>query len=96
MRRSKEIGKNIFVNLDDEGLNKVDEFLSKYGIKIYWLLSDGVMFEFPDEIITKNYPGDLSFYDSKTNSLILTYLENFDYLEFLVDDKVVYSVPITE
>lgn len=96
MRRTNEIGKNIYPKLTVD-LDEVDKFLNTYGIKIYWLLEDGIMFEYPDTMITKNYPGDISFYAAETNSLILTYIENFGCLEFLIDgERVVYSIPIIE
>ena len=99
MKRTDRIGKNVYIDFSMasfETLDKVDKFLEKYKIKIYWLLEDGVIFDYPDNIIVKNYPGDISFFDSATNNLILTYIENFGCVEFLIDDEVVLSVPILD
>lgn len=96
MKLTDKIGHDIFINFDsdEEGLNK---FLSRYGIEIIWLFEDGVRFRYPDDLITKDYPGNLSFYDPTTNSLILTYLENFGALEFIdADENLLYSIELNE
>ena len=89
----KKVLKNIFVKFEVD-LDEVDKFLNRFGIKIDWLLEDGIMFEYPETIMTKDYPGDLSFYDSSSGALILTLLENFGALEFLnSSEEVIFTIP---
>ena len=97
MKNTDNIGNNIFIKFDTN-LDEIDNFLmSRFGIVIHWLFENGVYFEYPDTLITKKYPGDISFYESSTGMLVLTYLENFGALEFLNGkEEVILSIPLEE
>lgn len=72
-----KLGRNIYPDIE---LSEVDKFLFQYGIKMGFLFDDGVEFFIPDHIMTKNYPGDLSFYREGFNNPDLIFvisLENY-------------------
>lgn len=92
MKTDVTIGKNIFPSFEDILPQKVNEILEKYGVSVQFLFEDGVRFSYDsDRLNIEHYPGDLSFYDSKTNSRLLTFLENIDELQFYGDDE---DIPI--
>ena len=94
---TRNIGKNIFIEMSDESFNRVDEFLNKYGIKILWLFEDGVQFDYPPTLSVRYDPGDCTFIDTATGAIVLTYVENFGVLEFLdSSQEVIFSVNIIE
>lgn len=96
MQKTRNIGKNIFIDMNED-LDEIDKFFDRYGIKFIMLFEDGVVFEYPDTLQVRYDPGDCSFVDSATGALILTYLENFGALEFLnSDEEVIFSIKLNE
>lgn len=94
MNRTQNIGRDVFFTLDAD-IEKAESFLwEKFKIKIIWLLEDGIAFDYPETLKTKNYPGDIGFYDVETDGLILIFIQNFNCLEFLnAEEEVILSIP---
>lgn len=87
------VGRNIYPDID---LSEVDKFLGRYGIKMGFLFDDGVEFSVPSHIITKNYPGDLSFYREGYSNPELVFIISFGELVFLegITEKELFKIPI--
>ena len=88
-----KLGRNIYPDIE---LSEVDKFLFQYGIKMGFLFDDGVEFFIPDHIMTKNYPGDLSFYREGFNNPDLIFVISFGELLFLDGGyrKKLFKIPI--
>jgi len=65
------------------------EELKKLGIQIKFLLSDGVEIRYDSDQYDAGLirPDSIEFYDPKTRSLILSYVENFGNIEFYRDQE---------
>ena len=86
--------KEVFISPKAD-LDEIDEFFSKFNIKVFWLLKDGILFEYPDSMNIYNYPGDFSFYDSMSNLIVLTIVINFYKIEVLDrEQEILTSIPI--
>lgn len=88
-----KLGKNIYPDVE---LSEVDKFLEQYGIKMGFLFDDGIEFSVPDHIITRNYPGDLSFYRENCLEPELIFIISFNELLFLegITEKELFKIPI--
>lgn len=56
--------------------------LKKFDIDLKFLLDDGIEFTYPETLEPWECPGNLSFFDAKTKSRVLTYVENFGKIQF--------------
>lgn len=101
MKQSKIIGKSIFPDFEQLTPDLISFNLKEYGVSMEFLFDDGVEFSWDDSILkAKNYPGDISFYsvggDGK-EILVLTYIENWDYLMFEnASGETILTIPIYE
>lgn len=89
-----KVGKNIYPDVD---LKDVSKFLGPYGIKMNFLFDDGVEFIMNDDITTKNFPGDLSFYKNGETNPFLIFAISFGNLIFfdgLLTEKELFLIPI--
>ena len=88
MIKEIKLGKNIFPSFDDILPKDINEKLKRFGVSVQFLFDDGISFSYDsDTIDIKHFPGDLSFFDSKSGSRLLTYVENIDDLEFYSEDE---------
>ena len=87
-------GKNIWPDVD--GPKDVNRFLEKYGIKLSFLLYDGVGFELSDNVEVYDISsGSCYFRDTRTKDILLHYYEDFGELVFDgMNEK--FTVPILE
>lgn len=72
--RKVRVGKNIYPDFDDLGWKEV---LKKYGIEVNFLLDDGVVLSYPENLEPFECPGDVSFYEARDKTRVLTWCENF-------------------
>ena len=88
-------GKNIWPDAD--GPNEVNKFLKKYGVKLSFLLDDGVEFEIISESVEVNLVSNDSCYfiDSTTKSILIHYYESFGELVFESNTEK-FTIPILE
>lgn len=87
------IGKNIFPDLTEEILSKIEsKLVKKYKINIYFLFEDGIEFHYPDSYEIKSFPGDISFWEIEP---VVSYVENLNSLDFFYayDDDPFLSIP---
>ena len=88
MIKELKIGKNIFPSFDDILPKDINEKLKRFGVSVEFLFEDGISLSYDSENLdVKYFPGDVSFFDSKTGSRLLTFIENIDELQFYSDDE---------
>lgn len=89
------VGSDIFPELTDEIIDNVNNFLKKYNIDINYLFEDGISFLIKDNSIikeTKNYPGNLGFYD-KSGNLIFYFVDSISSFYFKdPEDNIILQV----
>ncbi len=93
--RKIRVGKNIYPDFDDLNWKKV---LGTFGIEVNFLLDDGVVLEYPENLEPFPCPGDVSFYDTRTKSRILTWCENFGEIEITgpKDEEIIATIKILD
>lgn len=77
-QRKVRVGKNIYPDFDDLDWK---EKLGRFGIGVNFLLDDGVVLSYPENLEPFPSPGDVSFYDTRTKQRVLTWCENFGQIE---------------
>lgn len=90
------ITKPIYPNLTDKKFNEIENVLGKFNIELGFLVDEGLEFKYnPEQYEAKNYPGDLTFYDVKTKSPVITYIEDLDDMVFKDNkDNIILTIPI--
>ena len=98
MKKTIIIGKNIYPDIDLDTQKKINSFEKRFGIKIDFLFDEGVQLTYQtDSYDIATCPGDLSFIDSRTKIILITFIESFDELQFFSKtDELLLSIPILE
>lgn len=92
--RRVRVGRNIYPDFDDL---KWKEVLEKFGIKVNFLLDDGVVLEYPENLEPYPTPGDVSFYDTRDKTRVLTWCENFGEIEITgPKEEVIATIKILD
>lgn len=81
MEKVIKLNREILPDFDDLDWKKD---LEKLGIKIKFLLSDGIEIRYDSDQYEPGLvrPDSVEFYDPKTKELLLSYVENFENIEF--------------
>lgn len=81
MEKVIRLNREILPDFDDLDWKKG---LEKLGIKIKFLLSDGIEIRYDSDQYEPGLvrPDSVEFYDPKTKELLLSYVENFEDIEF--------------
>lgn len=77
-QRKVRVGKNIYPDFDDLEWQKA---LQRFRIEVKFLLDDGVVLSYPENLEPFPSPGDVSFYDTRTKQRVVTWCENFGQIE---------------
>ena len=92
--RRVRVGRNIYPDFDDL---KWQEILRRYGIEVQFLLDDGVVLEYPENLEPFPTPGDVSFYDTRDKAKVLTWCENFGEIEITgPGDEIITTIKILD
>ena len=74
--------------------------LERFGIALEFLLSDGIIIEYDDEVYESRIIGQdgVEFYNTKDRSLALSYVENFGNIEFYQahEEEPIIKIPIID
>ena len=74
------LNREVLPDYDDLEWKKL---LEPFGVSVKFLLSDGVEIRYPETLQPRKVGEDaVEFYDTKSLALVLTYIENFGYVEF--------------
>lgn len=81
MEKTIRLNREVWPDCDDL---KWKDTLAKFGISLKFRFSDGIELGYPADILE---PGlirsdSVEFYDTKTKTLVLSYIENFGRIEF--------------
>lgn len=99
MENLKEIRLNRSVLPDYDDINWRSQ-LKKLGLGINFLLDDGVILSYDSQQYEAVIIGQdgVDFYDPKTKSLVVSYVENFGYIEFIMygEEEPFIKIPILE
>lgn len=93
--RQVRVGRNIYPDFDDL---RWKEVLGRFGITANFLLDDGVVLEYPENLEPSQCPGDVSFYDTMTKTRVLTWCENFGEIEITgpEEDEIIATIKILD
>lgn len=94
--RKVRVGRNIYPDFEDLEWQTT---LRKFGIEVNFLLDDGVVLSYPENLEPFSSPGDVSFYDTRTKQRVVTWCENFGQIEVfgpLSEDEPIATIKILD
>lgn len=88
------LSREIYPDLDNTDYK---EILGRYGIGIKFLFADGIMITYPSNLEPYKASEDsVSFYDTRTKTPVIQYIEDFGSIKFIAGDEEILSIPIID
>ena len=96
-RKEIKLNRSVWPDYEDIGWR---EKLNKLGLELKFLLDDGILLSYDSQKYEPTIIGQdgVDFYDPRTKSLVISYIENFGYIEFILrgEKEPIVRIPILD